>query len=169
MYVCLHVCAHTCINECINLGIDVARHTWVHMCMYAYMHECTYGCRCACMCTKSTAMTLYIYLMSWSIYNCHIANMTNTAIMLIWAHRPNLLHVCAKTQPTSQVIQQICLPICHIYTFVHVHIWHNYVSINTSYEFTAINNMTRSTFVNTVHMYKYTSDIAHICLPALLL
>ena len=40
---------------------------------------------------------------------------------------------------------QIFLSKCHIYKLVYVHIWYNYVSINTLYEAIVINYETRST------------------------
>ena len=42
--------------------------------------------------------------------------------------------------------------ICHICKIVNVQISHNYFSIYTSYEFTAINNVTRSTGILTFHI-----------------
>ena len=40
----------------------------------------------------------------------------------------------------------------HIQEKGHVHIWHTYVSIDTSYELSPINNMTRNTGIHTFHI-----------------
>ena len=44
-----------------------------------------------------------------------------------------------------------CMPQQQIYKLVHMHIWQNYISTNTSYELIAINNFTISTGLHTFH------------------
>ena len=61
--------------------------------------------------------------------------------------------------------------ICHVCQFLHVHISDNYVSIYTSYELTAINNMTRRISIYTSHYWhmplkKYACPITHVCQTA---
>ena len=99
--------------------------------------------------------------MSLNKYDCHIANITHTAIYTtgiqnqhFWIHVPKhnqvqyLLHMLSLYMGQ----QQICISICNIYNLVQVHIWHNYFSTNTSYELNTINNVTRSTAIHTFHI-----------------
>ena len=117
---------------------------------------------CACLCTKFTLLSLCTYFI------CHWTNMTNTLQNMtykwqcyigIWTQHSciclpkhsqlkDLLHVLMP----SMGQHQICLSICHIYRLGHVHIWHNYASIHTSYELATINNVTRNTAIHTLHI-----------------
>ena len=57
---------------------------------------------CLHACIKiSTPMSLYTYLMSLNKYDCHIANISHTAIMLHAHIDPTFLHMSAKMQETS--------------------------------------------------------------------
>ena len=78
------------------------------------------------------------------------------------------IHTCAKNIPQMPFI-------CHICQLLHMHIWYNYVSIYTSYELNAINNVNSSTGIHTLHiggicpMNKYAYHIASVCPTDLLL
>ena len=73
--------------------------------------------------------------------------------------------------------QQICPSKAiyrHICQLLHMYICNNYISIYTSYELNAINNVTKSTCIHTFHitdmpLNKYSCHIAHTCPTALLL
>ena len=171
---------------CMHIGIYTFRHacsqTYITLCicMHAFISVNMYACMyaCACMCTKCTAISLYTYFKSLNKYDCHIANMNHSVIMLHWHIEPAFLLVYAKTQPIEISISynismygpaKICFSICHVYKLVH-----NYVSVNTSYELIAINNVTKSTAIYISHywhmpMNKYVHTTAYICPTSLLL
>ena len=146
--------------------------------MYIFMYEFTYVCNfvylCACMCTKSPLpchCTHNSYVTERKEYGYHIVNINHTAIMLYGPMGLTFLHVCFKTQPTaistSHVIAMYVpatnIPLkCQICKLGHVHIWHNYVSINASYELNVRNNATRYTGIHFT-LLAYAPE--KICLP----
>ena len=114
-----------------------------------------YKCRYVCMCTKSTPMSLYTYLMSLNM----------SAKLQIWPYatyacRPHIFAYVHKiTQPTAIAAYVIAMfgpatnkspnmPDIQISSYTNG----THVSINTLYEFSAINNITRSTVLHTFHI-----------------
>ena len=95
---------------------------------------------------------------------CHWKHMAIT--LQIWAIRMNghidqqfCIHMSQYDE--LQYILHILFPYshatsiplkCHIWKLVHVQIGDNYVSIHTSYELNAINNVTRITGIHTFHI-----------------
>ena len=187
MYIGKHICIHVDINvcrqyiyECIHLGMYKARHTYI--CMYMYACTWVYICKHAC---------IHVYHVC-SHVNVHIFNAPKqiwlphfkydcTAIML-HEHKENIFqHVCKNTSNCN--IHLTCY--CHVwaskkytcqyatYRLAHVHIWHNYVRINASYELNAINNVTKSTAIHVscychIPLNKYACQIAYTHPTALL-
>ena len=155
LYTCIHtyiyVCSQTYIRACMYLHVYLHRNTWVCMyaCMEPHKHKnvCIYICLYICMyvyvhaCISSLypCVTIHTFDMCyWNIYNCHIANIHHTAIMLNGHMKPTLLHMCAKTQPTtissSHVIAMYVtatnMPLqCIIWNLFHVQKWDDYVNV----------------------------------------
>ena len=114
-----------------------------------------YACVHTCVPNIYSHVTVHIFNMSLNKYGCTIANMSHTASMLYGHIEPTLLHKCALTQATaiftSHVIAMYVPVKFHLYakyTNLIMCTWHSCVSINKSYECTAINNVTRSTGIH---------------------
>ena len=75
----------------------------MYVCSQTFMSVCMHVWKCmyACMYSKSTAMSLYTYLMPLNKYDCLTPNMIHTVIMLHGSIDPTFLHMCPKTQPTA--------------------------------------------------------------------
>ena len=107
---------------------------------------------CICPSTNVSA-TLHLHIqmnLFCSLHkDCIYKEITNFTCCL-----PCYCHMCATIKYTLK---------CHISLLVHVQTWHNYVSIYTPYELTAINNLTRNTGIHTFHIIGISSE--QNCLP----
>ena len=66
----------------------------VYVCMYECRYVCIYPCTCTSMCIKSTAMSMYTFLMSLNRYDCHTEKYDPQSHYATWANRPNTFWVC---------------------------------------------------------------------------
>ena len=96
-------------------------------------------------------------------YGCHIANISQTTIILNGHKDPTHLPTFTKIQPTtiltSHIIAKYMLEKnalkCHIYAIFANYImytWDNYATIYTSYELSAINIVTTNTGIHSIHI-----------------
>ena len=96
--------------------------------------------------------------MPLNTYACHTTHVCPTALIVYSTCRPHITaHTSKKTAIFNYCVYIMCankkMPLkCHIFQLPPVHIWDNQVSIYTSYELTAINNLTRSTGIHTFHI-----------------
>ena len=105
-------------------------------------------------------MSMNTYLMSLNRCDSHIANMTHTAIMLNGQKDPIFLHMYAITQPntmcTLHVIDKYGLATHMPLNMPDIQISScataTTVSVNTTYELTGINSVSRSTGIHTFHI-----------------
>ena len=94
---------------------------------------------------------------------CHIIPLNNhLKIQLQWCHWWHHQLYIIATYMTKTNMHLKC-HICHTCQLVHVHIWHSYVSLYSSYIPTAINN------VNRILVYIHFTLLVHaseqICMP----
>ena len=129
----------------------------------------------------SHVTTVHIFNITEEIWLPH-CEYDKMAVRLHGHIYPTFLHMCAKTQPTTIPTSHVIamygpatnMPLkCHIYANCFMFTWHNYVSRNTSHQFTAIKNRTRNTGIHFT-LLAYTPeqiciDTAHIYPTALLL
>ena len=128
-------------------------------------------------------------LILWHKYGCHIANMSQTAIILKEHIDLTYLSIATKIQPMSIatpsiisdlftiLLQNMCqkqistqIPyMCHICQCLHVQIWDSHVSIYTSYELSAINNVTNISHYWHMPLNKYICHITYVCPAALII
>ena len=130
------------------------------------------------MCTRETSMSIYMPHMNalqWTMWHrtlvykqhhWHISlknmvatgNLFSTALLLYCAYRPHInAHLAQKKENKTKMQLLFTMlylyvqsHICHIYKFVHVQIWPNFISIY--YELPAINNVTRNNGINALHI-----------------
>ena len=174
MYVCRCVCVHPCKYECIHLGMYAVRHESV--CISVHMYACVKSllpCQCThiwCHWTHMAA-TLQIsstqplwYMGIWTQYFCICMpkhNQLSTAIST-WN---SIAMYWPATNMSHNMPYIPNMPMCT---------YNTNVSINTTYELAAINNVIRSTDIHTFHITGICPCTnmyltSHICPTALLL
>ena len=119
-----------------------------------------YTCVHACGANFYSSVTVHNFHMSVKKCSFHITNISHIPIILNGHTDPTFLHAYVKTQPsaisTSHVIANTKYAyqmsnICQRSKLVYVNIQHSYVHINTSYDFSEINNVTKSIGIHTFH------------------